>query len=190
MAHFLGLDLSLNGSGIIIIDSHLKLKLQITLKQDSDIAIEQRLINLRNCITGVIEEYNKKPLIAVIENFSSHASIYPMETGAAHYLPRTLLFENNIPFALVHLKRLKIFATGKGTAKKTDMVKAAKRYGFEPKSHDEADAYFLAKIGWHLFHADDDSLTRKQLDVLIKTKQDNPTFNIALETHLNSKSPK
>jgi Holliday junction resolvasome RuvABC endonuclease subunit len=185
MAHFLGLDLSLNGSGIIIIDSHLKLKLQKTIDQKSKIPAEQRLINVRNCITEIIEEYKKAPLIAVIEDFSPHASIYQMETGAVHYVTRMLLYENSIPFALVHLKRLKLFATGKGTASKSDMIKAAKLNGLKTKSHDEADAFFLALMGTYLSGRDDKPLTRKQLEVLIKTKQDNPGFNIELEMHSN-----
>lgn len=43
----------------------------------------------------------------------------------------------------VHTATLKKFATGNGRANKYDMVEAAKRRGWDPQSHDEADAQLL-----------------------------------------------
>jgi Holliday junction resolvasome RuvABC endonuclease subunit len=51
--------------------------------------------------------------------------------------------ENNVELMPVHTATLKKFATGSGRAGKADMIAAAIERGWEPKSHDEADAQLL-----------------------------------------------
>lgn len=55
--------------------------------------------------------------------------------------------EYGVPFEGLSVQEIKIFATGKGNAKKDAIVKACTAWGFEPKSDDEADAIAIMKCG-------------------------------------------
>ena len=55
--------------------------------------------------------------------------------------------ENGLPWSLVHLSKIKKHATGKGNAKKPEVVQAAyERWGMS-LTEDEADAAFAAAYG-------------------------------------------
>lgn len=58
---------------------------------------------------------------------------------------RLRLFENDIPYVEIPPRMLKKFATGKGNADKTEMIKAALDAGADvgPTDHDAAEAWFL-----------------------------------------------
>lgn len=47
---------------------------------------------------------------------------------------------NSIPFEGLGVQEIKIFAAGKGGAKKEQVVEGVRRWGFSPKTEDEADA--------------------------------------------------
>ena len=50
-------------------------------------------------------------------------------------------YRTGVEVAEVHLQSVKKALTGKGNAKKPDMVAACRAYGFDPKVDDEADAF-------------------------------------------------
>ena len=50
-------------------------------------------------------------------------------------------YRAGIEVAEAHLQSVKKALTGKGNAQKPDMVAACRRYGFDPKVEDEADAF-------------------------------------------------
>lgn len=52
-----------------------------------------------------------------------------------------------IPVIMVSPPSLKSFATGKGNAKKEQMLAACAERGYFPESSDEADAYWAATLG-------------------------------------------
>ena len=54
--------------------------------------------------------------------------------------------EYSIEIMAVHTKELKRFATGKGNAKKPEMIQAAKDRGYEPANDDEGDAALLLEF--------------------------------------------
>jgi len=59
-----------------------------------------------------------------------------------------VLVLNSVPYVDVPQSTLKKFATGKGNALKSEMVKQAyKEYGIDVGTEDEVDAFFLALIG-------------------------------------------
>lgn len=58
--------------------------------------------------------------------------------------------ELGLPFVTVPPKSLKSYACGNGNASKDDMINAAKKFGCFTKSHDEADAFHLARFAAHL----------------------------------------
>lgn len=77
-----------------------------------------------------------------------------MSTDAAHayggFMSHLVVWceENGIPYQGVPVGEIKKDATGKGNASKSDMIFAAKSWGFNPKDDNEADA--LALLRWRL----------------------------------------
>lgn len=87
--------------------------------------------------------------VAVIELVPIHgvqplAKIRLAELGG---VLRLALYEHAIPFVEVNPMSLKKWATGKGTAQKDEMVKAAKNAGATVSNDNEADAFWLRDIG-------------------------------------------
>lgn len=78
-----------------------------------------------------------------------------MSTDAAHLYGalvaaiQEFCMTKGIPFEAVGVGTLKKFWTGKGNAKKPDMIDAARKRGFEPATDNEADAI----AGWHWLQA-------------------------------------
>ena len=63
------------------------------------------------------------------------------------WILRYVLYYAGVDFIEIPPTTLKKFATGKGNAKKEDMILPIyKRYGFEDKSDNVRDAYVLAQI--------------------------------------------
>lgn len=61
---------------------------------------------------------------------------------------RQALYDDGVPFLDVQPATLKIYATGKGSAGKYEVIRAAeKRLGYEGLSDDEADALWLRAMG-------------------------------------------
>jgi hypothetical protein len=55
-----------------------------------------------------------------------------------------------VPVLMLAPTSLKSFATGKGKASKDDMMRAAHKYGYYPETHDEADAFHAARLGYYI----------------------------------------
>jgi Holliday junction resolvasome RuvABC endonuclease subunit len=55
--------------------------------------------------------------------------------------------EYGVPFEGLSVQEIKLFATGKGNAKKDKVGLACVAWGFAPKSDDEADAIAILKCG-------------------------------------------
>lgn len=52
----------------------------------------------------------------------------------------SVCFQQNIPCIGLTVQAIKKFMTGKGNATKEEMISATRRFGFNPKTDDEADA--------------------------------------------------
>lgn len=90
-----------------------------------------------------------KWLLSVIERY--HVDVVYFErvyagTEAAHvygglmYTLAAVCYQHHIPCNGLTVQAIKKFMTGKGNATKDEMIAAAKQKGFNPKTHDEADA--------------------------------------------------
>lgn len=85
-----------------------------------------------------------------------------LAVGMAQGVCREILADLRIPVALINPTTLKMFACGKGSADKTEMIAAANRhrYATMPRTFyaditddNEADAWWLRAMGlWHLGH--------------------------------------
>lgn len=82
--------------------------------------------------------------VVVLEGYSFASINQAHQIGELGGVVRLALYENSVRFALVAPTSLKKFATGKGNAKKPDMLAAAfKRLGYEGSNFDEVDALWL-----------------------------------------------
>lgn len=137
--HVVGLDLSLTGTGVA------KRESTMTISPGSLRGCE-RLVLIRNEIMrlAIISDI---PDFVVIEdrvNFRGD----PGATAELHGVVKVALHEWSVPFVVVSPTSLKMYATGKGNAKKEDMKLAAyKRYGREFRTNDECDAFLLMALG-------------------------------------------
>ena len=166
----LGIDLSLVGTGIVLLnEGKIESKQLIKSKPSGDLPIDElkRIRSIVDEIENVVTE--DIPTIAVIEGmaFMARNSTALVQLSALNYMTRSLLFEYKIPFVIVAPTSLKKFITGSGAAKKDVMlIETFKRYGVTILDDNENDAYGLAQIGLALLGGNSKNTTVKQKEVL------------------------
>lgn len=110
----------------------------------------ERADDIGGQVVGLINSYH--PRLVVIEGYgfaNEHSLATLVEIGT---VVRYLVYHLGRPMLVVPPATLKIFATGKGNARKDQIaLHLFKTYGFEADTDDEADAFALAVLG--LAHA-------------------------------------
>lgn len=108
-----------------------------------------RLIYLRAQLRRIATE---SPKLVVYEAALAHGGPGSQAAAIAHELAgvlKTWCHDEGIPHHAVHVSTLKKWATGRGNAKKPEMVAAAEAVlGRKVKDDNEADAVHLARYGW------------------------------------------
>lgn len=85
--------------------------------------------------------------LAVVEDLPTHAH-GAGKTGTVHGVVHLLLFQHAIPTVTVPPATLKVWATGKGNAGKSDIrMETFKRYGVDLDDDNAADAFQLWTLG-------------------------------------------
>lgn len=136
----IGIDPSLAATGFaIFIDD--KYRESGVIKPNKNDTNEVRIEHIRDTIQRKIEYYKLKT--AVIEGYSygskGRATFTSGELGG---VLRNYFHRNDIELTVYPPTVIKLFATGKGTAKKELMImKAYKKWGIEFDNSDECDAY-------------------------------------------------
>jgi crossover junction endodeoxyribonuclease RuvC len=140
----MGLDLALNHSGIVILDSpHNILLSEIFKPQTSG---TERLWQIYNRVLMIFKEFN--PDLCVIEGYAYGKPFQAHQLGEVGGVIRLIVYNQKIAFTVVPPKRAKLFATGSGKANKDlIMLSVFKNWGIEFNHSDLADAYVLALIG-------------------------------------------
>jgi Holliday junction resolvasome RuvABC endonuclease subunit len=134
----LGLDLSLTSTGTAINGATGR----VHFKERG----YERLALIRDAILGIVLVH--QPAIVVAEGYSFGSPQQAHYIGELGGVVRLALWEHGIPFAVVPPTCLKKFATGKGNAKKDEVLAAAIRtFGFAGCQNDEADAWILREMG-------------------------------------------
>jgi len=128
----------------------------------------ERVLAFSDWLHGRLEHY--APDLVVFEGYGG--PVYTlrtlMEIGTAL---RMMCHIMKVKYVEVQPSSLKKFATGKGGAKKEEIMLAVyKRWGFEAQTNNEADAFVLAKIGTALL-GDVKGLTEFQLETLEMMKK-------------------
>lgn len=164
---YLGLDLSLTSTGIVVMNKQKIVVYANSLKQG--LREEPRLVHIRNNISMVLNEY--KPILTCIEGYAMGVSnSHTFSIGELGGVIKMMLFENRFAFKLVAPTKLKKFITGKGVAEKNMVILSVyKNFDYEAKDNDQADAYGLARMAYHIDNEDYEGLTKPQQEAIEQT---------------------
>lgn len=177
------LDASLTSTGVAVYNAGAPDLITATCKPPAHIDGTRRLIHIRDYVRALVTgEVAALPMadVVLLEGYA-----YGMIRGQsnAHSLGelggvlRVELLELEIPLVVVPPATLKVYATGKGNAAKTDVFGAAvHRSGREFPNTDEADAWWLAQLAcgyWGLPHVEMPTKHHAAFD-----KIDWPTLNL------------
>lgn len=173
---FLGADLSLTGSGLVVIDDSYNIVKMDVFK--SKVTGVERLFHLRNTLDSFLAEFNKEDIkLVAIENYAygkaKEGDGRVFEIGEWGGIFRLYMFDNNYNFILPSPTQVKKYITGKGEAKtKKELIilDIYKKYGIEIRQADMADAYVLARIAKDFYNSEK-NLTTSQQEVIKKIHQ-------------------
>lgn len=147
----IGLDLSANASGVVILKSNDTPKPEVMLVKEIVPKKLKGMARVRYIATDVMGTIHlTKPDVIVVEGYSLNMknanSVVPlMEVGA---VVRFLMHLDELAWLDPRAPSLKQFVTGKGSANKNIvMMNVFKRWGFEAATDNIADAYALACMG-------------------------------------------
>jgi len=146
--NYLGLDLSLTGTGIVVLDAAGKVIKSSTIK--TQFKGMMRLTYIRNQIAGVIDLYQPKTICIEGYSMGSRAG-QAFSIGELGGVIKAFLYEVGYTTYLIPPSRLKKFIVGGGRAEKDMiMMKVYKNWGWEPSDNNVADAYGLCRIAMEL----------------------------------------
>jgi crossover junction endodeoxyribonuclease RuvC len=139
-----GFDLSLTGTGVVVLSEKLEVLYKRTIT--TKLRDMERLAFIRGEIGAIVSQF--KPSLACIEGYSMGSRAGQLASiGELGGVIKLLMHRNNFKYVIAAPTQVKKFVTGKGNSKKDEMMMAVfKRWGFEAKTSDEADAYGLARI--------------------------------------------
>lgn len=145
---FIGLDLSLTASGVVVVDQNGNTLDRILIKPKTKGG--ERLDDICYALTEAILKH--RPLDVAVESPFSAPSpavlAVCMQLAELHGAFKLAMYRENIPRPwYVAPGTLKKYATGSGKGQKSDVKMAIlKKWGMEFKDDNEADAYVLARI--------------------------------------------
>lgn len=171
MRKVLGLDLSFTSSGYYFLEEGKESTVHgcITTKPADFSTDLHRIDHIANIILDLIKEH--KPDIVAIEDFYvGRVSFSATKIISLGSIVRYLILKTGTPFILIAPSQLKKFATGSGVAKKDNMLLSVyKKYKFETKYNDVADACIAANfgVGYLRFLSEEkDDMLKYELEVL------------------------
>ena len=149
--NYIGIDPSLTGSGIAILDDNCINIFSDVIETfpiiDLYLCIEQRLDDIFLKIKKILDLYEG---IVYIENFgyaSKDTKLF--ERVGLIFLIRHYMFINDIKFKIIAPKSLKKFITNNGNADKELMMKTCEeQWGQKFTDHNICDAFCLAKMAY------------------------------------------
>lgn len=171
-----GIDLSLTGTGVVVIDNKSKILYQALIKTKTTNSPTEETKRLKNIINQLPVQYLQNGITAlvVIEGlaFMARNSTALVQLAGLSYLLRSMLIDLTVPFIIVAPTSLKKFTVGKGNAGKDEMMLAAyKRWGISLTNDNLADAYALARCGLALKGIDKNLIEpQKEVIKLLQTQ--------------------
>ena len=161
----MGIDLSLNSTGVVTLGPELYAETKI--KPDARGVV--RLTEIEADLKKEIICY--EPDIICLEDYSYASANQSHQIGELGGVIRVLLHLLMVNWRVVSPAQVKKFATGKGNASKVQVIKAVdKRWGIDTDSDDIADAFVLAKIGQALLGKECQNQEQREVVEAIKKK--------------------
>lgn len=160
---YLGLDLSLTGTGLVVLDDSGEVVYSSTAK--NKLRGIERLSFIEEVVGDLLVRFKIKMIC--IEGYAMGSrSGQAFSIGELGGVIKLLLWEQAKTYFLVPPTQLKKYVTGSGRAEK-DMVilNVYKKWGWEAGDNNQADAYVLARIARQL-HSPSDDLSKYQQEVL------------------------
>lgn len=163
MRTFLGVDQSLRGTGVVVLNEAGDLLLQ-RLVQPAGLRGAARLGYIRGALAAVIAEH--QPTEAAFEGYSFDSVNRAFALGELGGIVQLAFFDADLPFRQIPPKTLKKFVANNGAADKAKMIeKTEEKWGVAFGEEDDlCDAYGLARLVRAL--AVGDSQHRHELEVI------------------------
>lgn len=164
---FVGIDPSTAGTGLVVLSEDGKVIDSVSLKAGK----EDDPLRFMKLTKRIRKHLNPATDRVLIEGFAYGAKGKGVSVlYGLGWCIRIMLTEEVFKWEEVAPTALKKFASGKGNAKKEDLVLPVyKKWGFESSSNDITDAFVLAKIGWSMYNHGD--LLEYEKEVLKKLKR-------------------
>lgn len=159
----IGIDASLTGTGIAIVDNGCSTIMTIKSKLKGT----SRLIEIRDNVAKLIKGAN----LVAIEEYAYAKANQAHQIGELGGVLRVLFSEMGLNWIEVNPSLVKKYATGKGNATKEAIaVGIYKRWSHQFSTNDEADAFILAIIGSVIAGCNCEELTVFQREVVERLK--------------------
>ena len=144
--NYIGIDLSLTGTGIVVIDEENKILIQELVSTNSKDNIEIRFSTIVDKVLLITSQYPENKICIEGLSFGSQSSSM-LQLAGLHFLVRYILTKANIKYEIVPPTVLKKWVTGKGQSKKELMLlQCYKKFGEEFSDNNICDAYLLSKF--------------------------------------------
>ena len=142
---FVGIDPSINATGLIVLDSNANIIEQKLFSVKSE-KFEEGLLKYEQEIGFIPKIINLQSVYLEGPAYQATGQVI-LQMGALHFMTRLFLFKNRVNYKIIAPGTLKKFVTGKGNSKKDLMLlKVYKRWGVEFDDHNLCDAYGLARM--------------------------------------------
>lgn len=144
---FVGLDPSINATGVVILDDCANIIEQRTFSvNNTDKFFEKSLMDYEKEICFIHKILNLGAVYIEGPSYQSAGQAI-LQMGAIHFFTRVYLYKKNINYKVIAPGTLKKFVTGKGNSKKDLMLlKTFKKWGVEFSDNNICDAYGLARM--------------------------------------------
>lgn len=146
MTAYLGLDLSLTATGIVLLGTDGQLLQHRTVRTEPGQPAGRRLALI---VDEVVDSWRRwQPALVAAEQQAMHAKFAASAIGEVHGAVKYGLAKAGLPVPLyVAATTLKKYATGRGNGEKSDVKMAIlEKWKERMTQNDQADAYVLARI--------------------------------------------
>ena len=161
---YLGLDLSLTGTGIVVLNQDNFVLHAETVK--NKVTGMERLLTIRGRVYDILHKF--PPKVICVEGYAMGSrSGQAFSIGELGGVIKLLLFEEGYKPYLVPPTRLKKFIVGGGKAEKDMiMMKVFQRWGWEAADNNQSDAYGAAKLAQIIHTQNFEGLLKAQVEVI------------------------
>lgn len=142
---FVGLDPSINATGLVIIDESANI-IEQKIFSIKDETFEQSLVKYEEEISFIANIINLQSVYLEGPAYQATGQVI-LQMGALHFITRLFLFKKEKNYKIIAPGTLKKFVTGTGRGKKELMLlKTYKKWGVEFEDNNLCDAYGLARM--------------------------------------------